>query len=57
VGARVARFELTLLYVTVADMVVKPTGSDGVVLGVGGALLAGVAALGVVQARIGRTVG
>jgi hypothetical protein len=38
-------------------MVVKPTDSDGVVLGVGGALLAGVAALGVVQARIGRTVG
>jgi hypothetical protein len=55
--ARVARVELTLLYLTVADMVVKPTGSDPVVLAVGGALLAAVASVGVVQARIGRTAG
>jgi hypothetical protein len=53
--ARLARVELTLLYLTVADMVIKPSSSDPVVLAVGGALLAGVAAVGVIQARTGRT--
>jgi uncharacterized membrane protein len=41
---RLARVELTLLYLTVADMVAKPTGDDA------GALIAGALILGIVVA-------
>ena len=38
------RFELTVLYLTVADMIAKPTGADAGTLAAGGAILGLVAA-------------
>ena len=51
--AQIARLDLTILYLAVADMIVKPSGSDTWTLVVGGAILA-LAALGPVPAPIGR---
>jgi hypothetical protein len=50
-----ARVELAVLYLAVADMVAKPTGDDVAALAVGGALLGFVALASVTQLRIGRT--
>ncbi|SRR5712691_2337054 len=54
--AALARVELAVLYLAVADMVAKPTGDDVTALAVGGALLALVASASVTRLRIGRTV-
>jgi hypothetical protein len=53
--AALARVELAVLYLAVADMVAKPTGADVTALAVGGALLALVTLASVTQVRIGRT--
>src|SRR5689334_6022967 len=50
-------FELSVLYLTVADMVAKPTGDDVWTLVVAGAILTLVAVGGMVRVRIGRTGG
>jgi len=50
-------FELTVLYLTVADMVAKPTGDDVATLVVGGVILALVGLGGTARARTGRTRG
>jgi hypothetical protein len=42
--AALARFELALLYLTVADMVLKPSGSDRLFLAIAGGVLAAAAA-------------
>jgi hypothetical protein len=52
--AALARVELAVLYLTVADMVAKPTGDDEVTLVVGGAILALVALASATSLRIGR---
>ena len=49
----IARLDLTILYLAVADMIVKPSGSDTWTLVVGAAILA-LAALGSVPAPMGR---
>jgi hypothetical protein len=54
--AALARVELAVLYLAVADMVAKPTGDDVAALAVGGAILALVASASVVRLRIGTTV-
>jgi hypothetical protein len=46
-----SRFELSVLYLTVADMVLKPDGSDTVFIVVGAMILVATAALVVVRAR------
>ena len=46
-----SRFELSVLYLTVADMVLKPDGSDTVFIVVGAMILAVTAAVVVVRAR------
>jgi hypothetical protein len=55
--AALGRFDLAVLYLTVADMVAKPTGGDVTTLTIGGAILALVVLAGVAQVRIGRTAG
>jgi hypothetical protein len=50
--AALALFELALLYATVADMALKPTGSDTALLAAVGALLAVLAANVVARVRI-----
>jgi hypothetical protein len=46
-----SRFELSVLYLTVADMVLKPDGSDTVFIVVGAMILVATAALVVARAR------
>jgi hypothetical protein len=46
-----SKFELSVLYLTVADMVLKPDGSDTAFIVVGAMILAATAALVVVRAR------
>lgn len=56
--ALLPRFELVLLYLTVADMVAKPSGADTGTLAVGGAILAAAAlAVAAGVARGGRSGG
>ena len=47
----VDRIQLTILFLVVAAMVIKPTGDDGVVLAVGAAILVAAAALGAASLR------
>ena len=49
-----ALVELTVLYLTVADMVAKPTGADSGALAVGGAILAVAVVVATALATIGR---
>ena len=49
----VDRVQLTILFLVVADMVIKPTGDDPGVLIAGAAILAAVAAMGVASLRGG----
>jgi uncharacterized membrane protein len=51
----VDRFQTTILFLVVADMVIKPTGDDGGVLVVGALILAAVGALGLAALRRGGT--
>lgn len=53
--AALARVDLAVLYLAVADMVAKPTGDDVVALAVGAAILVFVAFVGVVGLRTGRS--
>jgi hypothetical protein len=55
--AALARVDLAVLYLAVADMVAKPTGDDVAALAAGGAILGLVAAASVAQLRIARTAG
>jgi hypothetical protein len=53
--AALARVDLAVLYLAVADMVAKPTGDNVVALAVGAAILVFVAFVGVVGLRTGRS--